>query len=364
MRNMKREVASSISPDQKVHSQRFRPGLASQIVPKDFPHNRLWEARPRPGVSVIFAILCCLVCVCLATPADSSYQPKRLNKAIELLEQKQPVYYTYGAGGYEQGKALAKTWADIVLYDLEHAPLDLTLLRQFMQGLVDGGPTPSGHRIPTVICTLPTVGLDAETMRAQSWVAQQVLATGVHGLHLGRARTPEAVRAFVQAVRYPFHKQAVGQGLEEGLRGYGSQKFAAKIWGIDEQEYLTKADAWPLNPEGELMQGIKIEDRQCLLNAESTTQVPGLAFVDWGPRDMGFSFGFLEGRADPPLPKVLEEVRQRVYAACKVAKVSILDNVLPDNVEQRIQEGVVICAGGSKEAAEKGRRYTKRQMPW
>jgi hypothetical protein len=79
---------------------------------------------------------------------------------------------------------------------------------------------------------------------------------------------------------------------------------------------------------------------------------------------MGFSFGFLEGRADPPLPKVLEDVRQRVYRACKVAKVAILDNVLPDNVERRIDEGVMIGAGGVKEAAEKGRRYTKRNMPW
>jgi hypothetical protein len=32
--------------------------------------------------------------------------------------------------------------------------------------------------------------------------------------------------------------------------------------------------------------------------------------------------------------------------------------VLPDNVEQRLGEGVIICEGGVKEAPEKGRRYT------
>jgi len=341
----------------------------SHLVRQTFrPRPKLWNSHPRvylhSCMTAMLPVALCLVWVQLAAAADSSYKPKRINKAIELLEQKQPTYYTYGAGGYEEGKALAKTWADIILYDLEHAPLDLTSLRRFMQGLVDGGPTPSGHRTPAVICTLPILGLDADTMRAGGWVAEQILAAGVHGLHLCRARTPEAVRAFVQAVRYPFQKQGVGEGLEEGLRGFGSQRFASRIWGLNEQEYLKKADVWPLNPEGEIMLGIKIEDRHCLLNAESTTRVPGIAFVDWGPRDMGFSFGFREGRADPPLPQVLENARQRVYAACKVANVAILDNVLPDNVEQRLAEGVVICAGGVKEAAEKGRRHTKREMPW
>ena len=100
-----------------------------------------------------------------ASAAAQQSKPKRINKAIELLEQNQPVYYTYGAGGYNEGKALAKTWADIVLYDMEHAPLDLTQLRQFMQGLVDAGPTPSGHRTPAVICTVPALGVDVETIK-------------------------------------------------------------------------------------------------------------------------------------------------------------------------------------------------------
>jgi hypothetical protein len=30
-------------------------------------------------------------------------KPKRINKAIELLEQGQPIYYTSGRGGFEEG---------------------------------------------------------------------------------------------------------------------------------------------------------------------------------------------------------------------------------------------------------------------
>jgi 4-hydroxy-2-oxoheptanedioate aldolase len=291
------------------------------------------------------------------------YKPKRINKCIELFEQGQPIYYIDGEGGYEEGKALAKTWADYVWYDMEHAPYDVTRLRAFMQGLVDGGPTPSGHRTPAVIVTLPVLGVDSETMKGGSWMVQQVLACGIHGVHLCRARDPAAVRLFVQAARFPHHKQAVEE-IGEGLRGFGSHKFASQIWGIEEERYFDLADVWPLNPQGEIMLGIKIEDRHALEKAGTSIKVPGIAFAEWGPRDMGLSYGLLGGRADPPLPKVLQEAGERVLAACKASNVFFLDNVLPANVAQRIDDGVMIGAGRLKESAEAGRRYTKRKMPW
>jgi hypothetical protein len=79
---------------------------------------------------------------------------------------------------------------------------------------------------------------------------------------------------------------------------------------------------------------------------------------------MGLSYGFTEGRADPPLPKVLADAGARVLTACKAADVLFLDNVLPENVAQRINEGVMIGAGRRQDSAEVGRRYTKRTMPW
>ncbi len=290
--------------------------------------------------------------------------PKRVNKVIELLEKGQPVYYTYGKGGYEEGKKLAQTWADYIMYDMEHAPYDITALREFMRGLVDGGPTPSGHRTPAVICTLPVLGLDKDSMWAGMWMVQQTLAAGVHGIHLCHARSPDAVRLFVRSARFPHHKQAVGDGLDEGLRGFGSQKYAAKIWGVDPVEYFGLADVWPLNPKGEIILGIKIEDRHALLNTESSTQVPGIGFAEWGPRDMGLSYGLLGGQADPPFPKVMQDAGDRVLAACKIADIAFLDNVLPDNVVERIEGGLRIGAGGVEEAAEIGRKHTNRKMPW
>ena len=76
----------------------------------------------------------------------------RVNRAVELLAQDQPIYYQHldglGSGGEEAGRSLAGTWADYLAYDAEHAPFDAGELRAFVSGLVKGDPTRSGHRTP------------------------------------------------------------------------------------------------------------------------------------------------------------------------------------------------------------------------
>ncbi len=298
-----------------------------------------------------------------ASAGSTTDTPERVNKCIELFEAGQAVYYKGAYGGYRAGQLLAQTWADYIVYNMEHQPLDFTKLKEFMTALVDHGPTPSGHRTPTVIVVLPLVGLDSTTVKSGGWMVEQALAQGVHGVHLVRARDPGAVREFVQAARYPVHKQKIDE-VGEGLRGWGSHKFAAWVWGLEEEEYLQRADVWPLNPEGELLLGIKIEDQTALAHAAQTTAVPGIAFAEHGPRDMGFSYGHLEGRADPPMPPEVDAAGQKVLDLCKARGLFFLDNVLPDNVVRKLEWGVMIGAGSNQQAAEVGRKYSKRKMKW
>ncbi len=300
-----------------------------------------------------------------ARPAPAAdWKPKRVNKAIELLEAKQPIYYTGGHGGYDEGKASAGTHADYINYEMEHGALDFTALRAFMQGLVDGGPTKSGHRTPAVIATLPVLGIDEMHMRANFWVAQQALACGIHGILLCHARDPEAIKWLVRAARYP-HAQPQVPALGEGLLGNGSQGYASRIWGVSSSEYTKIADPWPLNPNGEFLLGLKVEDRYCLANADLVTAVPGIGFAEWGPGDMGMSLNLPDGHAaNDDLHPRMREARAKVLAACKKNGLAFLNTVRPNDVTEMIDEGVMIGAGASPETADKGRRYTKRQMPW
>ena len=67
---------------------------------------------------------------------------------------------------------------------------------------------------------------------AQASTQAQVLATGVHGILLCHADSPAAVRAFLEAVRFPIHKQGVDRGINEGRRGVHGVPTASNIWGI------------------------------------------------------------------------------------------------------------------------------------
>jgi 4-hydroxy-2-oxoheptanedioate aldolase len=308
----------------------------------------------------------CLV-VGVATMMAQAPKPKHVNRAIELLEQGQPIYYTGShsgtTGSFEQGKIDAQTYADYISYDMEHAPFDVKGLSEYMRGLVAGGPTKSGHRTPAVIVNVPVNGTDEAAVRANAWMFNQVLATGVHGVLLTHADTPGAVRAFIEAIRLPIHKQGVDHGISEGRRGAHGVPTAAQIWGVSQQEYLDKADAWPLNPNGELLLGLKLEDKYALANAEENLKVPGIAFAEWGPGDMQLSLGIRgTGNVAETDPKMLA-ARAKVLAACKANKIFFLNTMNPKNVIDMIKEGVMV-GPANQEATEIGRKYTKRQMPW
>jgi 4-hydroxy-2-oxoheptanedioate aldolase len=232
-----------------------------------------------------------------------------------------------------------------------------------MRGLAAGGPARSGHRTPAVIVNVPVNGTDEAAVHANAWMFQQVLATGVHGILLTHADTPGAVRAFVEAVRLPIHKQGLDQGVNEGRRGVHGAPTAAQIWGISTEEYLDKADVWPLNPNGELLLGLKLEDKYALANAEQNLKVPGIAFAEWGPGDMALSLGVRGPGSVAEKDARMVAARAKVFAACKANKIFFLNSMNPNNVVDMIKEGVMV-GPASQQAAEIGRKYTKRQMPW
>ena len=74
---------------------------------------------------------------------------------------------------------------------------------RYIKGLIDGGPTKSGHRTPALIVELPAEGISEDLIRFNGWQIRQILARGVHGILLCQAETPEAVRTFVEILLVP-----------------------------------------------------------------------------------------------------------------------------------------------------------------
>src|SRR5947207_13891368 len=105
---------------------------------------------------------------------SETVKPQRINRAIELLSQGQPIYYTGShsvtEGSFEQGKKDALPCADYISYDMEHAPYDIKGLAEYMQGLAHAGATRSGHRTPSDIVNVPVNGIDEARVRANAWM--------------------------------------------------------------------------------------------------------------------------------------------------------------------------------------------------
>ena len=311
---------------------------------------------------------------------------KRVNRCIELLEQDIGVYYTGHHTGHELSHAAglrdAGTWADYINIGMEHGAFDMGGLVEYMRGLVDAGPTRSGHRTPTVVIEAPVNGTSEANVLHNAWQFRQILGRGAHGIILCQAETPEAVRAFVDACRYPIGVIGVDPAMPSplvrmagrakvvpragflgvGTRGQGSEAEAGHVWGLDVVDYKQRCDPWPLNPRGELMLGVKLESPEGVARCEEILAVPGLAYAEIGPGDLGFSLGYL-GMRNNPYPPELQSARDRILRACKKNGLAFLESCWPENVKQRIDDGVRVLAGGREDSSVIGRAYQKRSMP-
>jgi len=307
--------------------------------------------------------------------------PSHINLALELLAQDQAIYYVGGHSGhvltYSRGREDAHTWADYINVGMEHGCFDMAGLAEYMRGLVDGGPTRSGHRTPTIVVEAPVNGTDAANVRFNAWQFRQILGRGVHGVLLCQAESADAVRAFVESCRYPHHRDGVdpaipspiarmhgatraasGEWLGRGTRGRGSEGIAAPIWGISPE----RCDPWPLNPKGELLLSVKIESPEGVANCEEILAVPGLGFAEMGPGDLGLALGYPAVPRDPYPPEMLE-ARERVFAACRKNRVAFLETATPENIVAKLDEGVRVIAGHREETSMIGRAHQKRTMP-
>ena len=183
----------------------------------------------------------------------------RINRCVELLAQDQAIYYVGGHTGhvltYEQGCADARTWADYINVGMEHGAFDMAGLAAYMQGLVDGGPTGSGHRTPTVIVEAPVNGTDAAQCALQRLAAppdpgargawDPAVPGGVRRCRArvcrvvplpastGGRRSREPISAGDRLRGAPSKARLRMAELGVGTRGRGSEPTAAPIWGLE-----------------------------------------------------------------------------------------------------------------------------------
>jgi len=216
-------------------------------------------------------------------------------------------------------------WAWI---EMELNPYDIRTLQSRLAELKQGNSIP----FPTPVLRIP---MDGDT--DSRWVIKQVLNLGVFNIVVPQVESGEQALKIVKSMRYPPQK---GSKYPEprGIRSYGPGR-AARYWGISGDDYMEKADLWPLNPKGELLAIMMIETKVGVDNIEDILSVPGVGAILLGPFDLGMSLGV--GTPNPTMPLETEEAIQIVRRACEVQDKVIcgIAGVYQADRDKRIAEG-------------------------
>ena len=285
----------------------------------------------------------------MSTPT-SAQSSNHLLDVVQLLANGETVFGSFA--NTESGAAgainMSRSQSDYIFFDMEHGTLDMNEMRTYMQYLLDPAKILRRGRPGTNIAVW--VRIPANGREMNEWMIKNVLDQGAHGVITPHIETAEQALHVVQSMRYP-QRIGVSDIEPEGLRGSGPGN-AVRYWGISGADYLAKADVWPLDPNGELLNMIQIENKIGISNVEEIAKVPGVSMLMAAPGDLGMAYG---GDTE-----ATEEAIQTVLRAATAAGLPCAITANASNVEQRIQEGFRVLIGGPEMIAV-GRRAVGRE---
>ena len=281
----------------------------------------------------------------------------RLNGVIKALEAGGPAFATFSPADVENSIALAESAYDAVVFEMEHNPYDVRALRDCLQYLLNRRQILArGVLAPAVT---PMVRIPPNGVERNSWVAKQVLDLGVYGVVWPHVGTVEEAWNAVAACRYPRPKDAPRYD-PPGLRG-DAPFTAARYMGLAPQDYYARADVWPLDPNGEILVTIMIEEVRAIENLPKIlNEVPGIGVILIGEGDLSQELGHPRQYDHPA---VLEAVAT-ILAICKEHNVPCgHPHVTAGNVERLLGEGfrfLMPAAVRTYAGLEQGRRLAGR----
>jgi 4-hydroxy-2-oxoheptanedioate aldolase len=143
------------------------------------------------------------------------------------------------------------------------------------------------------------------------------------------------------------------ESAEEVRQGLAAMRFRSKggtrpdavgsapaYWGMSEQEYRQKADLWPLNPEGELLNWTIVESLEGLENVREIAAVEGIGVLLPGAGTLRGIFSTTDSDGQRVLDaEAWEAAIQKVLAACKEFDVPCGYPANENDIEERMRQG-------------------------
>jgi 2-keto-3-deoxy-L-rhamnonate aldolase RhmA len=230
--------------------------------------------------------------------------PKRVNRVVELLQQKKPVF-----GLYAPSNRRMRPGGPGAAAPAPEAPAKTPAVR---------------HAHPLIV---KTPEMDAPTIAAD--IGTQ-LNLGVSGLMFPKAESAEQVRKGIAAMRF----------ASKGGTRAETVGTAPAYWGLSEQDYKKKADVWPLNPEGELINWTIIESKEGLARVREIAAVKGIGVLWPGAGTLRGIFSKTNEKGERVLDEpAWEAAIQQVLSACKEFNVPCGFPANANDIELRMKQG-------------------------
>ena len=200
---------------------------------------------------------------------------------------------------------------------------------------------------------MKTPEIVADPTLARERIGQQ-LNLGVSGIVFVDVRSAEEVRQGLAMMRF----------ASRGGTRAGDVGDAPVRWGMSAQEYRERADLWPLNPRGELVNFTIVESVEGLEKVREIAAVPGIGVLFPGAGTLRGVFSSVDSTGRRVLDEVAwEGAIQRVLAACKEFNVPCGYPASERDIEMRMRQGfsVFIIGWGDAgfRAVDIGRRAAR-----
>lgn len=210
------------------------------------------------------------------------------NDIITLLSSGQPVFGMFAPEQSAEGgvQAAANDQTDFIFYSLESGPWDIPTMETFMASMAEAAGGSSPH---PVVLRIPPIRDDRVAARRHM---EEGLAAGIDGLVLPHVETVDDVALATEVA---------GDRL------------------------------WPLNPDGDVLNVILIEDQSGIARARDLVGAPGVGVAIPGPGDLRRAY---EGDME-----AVENAIQAVLAACQEFDVPCGITAGPDDIAERLEQG-------------------------
>jgi 4-hydroxy-2-oxoheptanedioate aldolase len=257
----------------------------------------------------------------------------RLNGIIRALESGKPAFTSFAKLDRQTAIELSDSPYDGIVYEMEHNPYDITALTDALQYMLNRGQIlKTGSPAPAVT---PIARIPANGAEMNQSFSKQVLDRGVYGVIWPHINNVAQAYNAVASCRYGRPKNAPLYE-PQGKRGDGPMS-AARYWGLTQAEYYSRADVWPLVPQGEIFVMLMIESVAGIENLDDIlANVPGVGGVLIGEGDLSQELGYARQYEHP----VVLEAMAKIVASCKKHNVVVgHPHVTSANLDRLLAEG-------------------------